>query len=64
MYYFKNGQVRGVLLWQIFGLVQAPRLIGSRQPVAAQDLIAQLQLTRTGMMGASHWRSRELSNVD
>ena len=42
IYYLKDKQVRGVLLWNTFGMVDAARdLIGSRRQVPARSLVAQ-----------------------
>jgi len=44
IYYLKDNHVRGVLLWNVFGLVDAAReLIVSRQRLPARDLAAQLR---------------------
>lgn len=44
IYYLKDNHVRGVLLWNAFGLVDAAReLIGSRQQIPMRDLAAQLR---------------------
>ncbi len=44
IYYLRNNRVRGVLLWNTFGRVDAARaLIGSQQRVPAHDLVAQLR---------------------
>lgn len=44
IYYLRNNRVRGVLLWNTFGLVNAARaLIGSQQRVPAHDLVAQVR---------------------
>jgi len=43
IYYQKGGQVRGVLLWNVWGQVDAAReLIAARQPFIAQDLKQRL----------------------
>jgi NADPH-dependent 2,4-dienoyl-CoA reductase/sulfur reductase-like enzyme len=47
IYYLKQGQVRGVLLWNVWGQVEAARtLIGSRQEFQPQDLIGRLPLAK------------------
>jgi hypothetical protein len=47
IYYLRNNRVRGVLLWNTFGLVNAARaLIGSQQRVPAHDLVAQVRQAR------------------
>ena len=47
IYYLKNNCVRGVLLWNTFGLVDVARkLIMSRQQVSARDVAAQIRRTR------------------
>ena len=44
IYYLKDGYVRGVLLWNKFGLVDAAReLIMSRQQIRTRDLVGQLR---------------------
>lgn len=44
IYYLKNDCVRGVLLWNTFGLADAARaLIGSRRDVPSGDPVAQLR---------------------
>lgn len=44
IYYLRNNRVRGVLLWNTFGLVDAARaLIGSQQRVPVHDLVAQVR---------------------
>jgi len=40
----RNNRVRGVQLWNTFGLVDAARaLIGSQQRVPVHDLVAQVR---------------------
>lgn len=47
IYYLKRNCVRGVLLWNIFGVVDAAReLITSRHQIPARDLVSQLRRTR------------------
>jgi 3-phenylpropionate/trans-cinnamate dioxygenase ferredoxin reductase component len=39
IYYQKEGRVRGVLLWNVWGQVDAAReLIASKQPFSSEDL--------------------------
>ena len=46
IYYLKDSYVRGVLLWNKFGLVDAAReLIMSRQQIRTRDLVGQLRRT-------------------
>lgn len=43
IYYLQQGRVRGVLLWNVWGQVEAARaLIGARQEFQPQDLIGRL----------------------
>jgi NADPH-dependent 2,4-dienoyl-CoA reductase/sulfur reductase-like enzyme len=45
--YLKNNCVRGVLLWNIFGAVDAAReLITSRHQIPARDFVQQLRRAR------------------
>ncbi len=47
IYYLKNSCVRGVLLWNIFGAVDAAReLITSRHQLSAPDFVSQLRRAR------------------
>ncbi len=43
VYYQQEGQVRGVLLWNVWGQVDAARdLIAARRPFRAEDLMQKL----------------------
>jgi hypothetical protein len=44
IYYLKDGRVRGVMLWNVWGQVDAARnLIAARDPLLPDDLRGQLR---------------------